>query len=91
MNKLKFVALALFGILLFSVSAVAGINQKDNQIQPVENLSISDDFYFVHLTDTHIRHKIFDRNEDTSSRLKTVVETVVSFENKPAFIVITGD
>ena len=87
MNKLKFVTITLFGILLFSASSAAVINKY----QSVENQSVSDDFYFVQLTDTHIRHKIFDPNEITTNRLKTVVETVISYENKPAFIVITGD
>lgn len=54
-------------------------------------LNNSDDFYFVHLTDTHIRHKIYDRNENTKARLSTVIEHVISFDKKPAFIVITGD
>jgi 3',5'-cyclic AMP phosphodiesterase CpdA len=92
MREIKFLTLFIFITLVFSTVIVAGFNHKisNAEIKTFDE-RLNDDFYFVHLTDTHIRHKIFDRNEDTSSRLKTVVETVVSFENKPAFIVITGD
>ena len=51
----------------------------------------SSDFYFVQLTDIHIMHKIFDRQELSKTRFSTVLHTVISFDNKPAFIVITGD
>lgn len=51
----------------------------------------STDFYFVHLTDTHIMHKFFDRHELSKTRFSIVINTVVSFDVKPAFIVITGD
>lgn len=51
----------------------------------------STDFYFVQITDTHIINKIFDRHELSKTRFSTVINTVISFDNKPAFIVITGD
>ena len=73
--------------LLIGTISVAGINQSNSF---VEKNSL-DDFYFVQLTDTHIRHKIFDLFETTTDRLKTVVEEIVSFDSPPAFVVITGD
>jgi predicted MPP superfamily phosphohydrolase len=57
----------------------------------IANEKILDDFYFVHLTDTHIRHKFIDPYEITSKRLTTVLENINSFKNPPAFVVITGD
>jgi len=48
-------------------------------------------FYFVQITDTHVMHKLFDKNEDSSKRFKSVIENVTNFDRKPAFIVITGD
>lgn len=56
-----------------------------------ESETASTDFYFVHLTDTHILNRIFDRHELSKTRFSTVINTVVSFDTKPAFIVITGD
>jgi len=92
MRKLKFLVIFIFGILIFETVAVIGVNYKisDFKIKTVQEKS-SDDFYFVQLTDTHVRNKLFDKNEASKKRLTTVLETIISFENKPAFIVITGD
>jgi predicted MPP superfamily phosphohydrolase len=51
----------------------------------------SSDFYFVQITDTHVLHRIFDRQQLSKQRFSTVIDTVVSFDPKPAFIVMTGD
>jgi len=51
----------------------------------------NDDFYFVHLTDTHVMHRLFDRDESTKKIFISAIETATSFDEKPAFIVITGD
>jgi predicted MPP superfamily phosphohydrolase len=72
------------------------LNSKEDSIQiysepDFQQNTISEDFYFVHITDTHIMHNFFDRNEISKERLKSVLNRVCSFENKPAFIVITGD
>lgn len=92
MNKLKFLIIFVFGILIFNTVAVIGVNYKnfDLEIKTFEEES-SGDFYFVQLTDTHVKYKLFDRYEASKKRLDTVLETILSFENKPAFIVITGD
>lgn len=96
--KLQIFTLFLFLILLFSGVAVLGLNQKMVVIQDKGELDFqkgdegfSDGFYFVHITDTHVKHKLFDREEVTRKILLSVMENATSFENKPAFIVITGD
>ena len=98
MKKLKLVWVFLLGILMFSSVAVGSFNQISSfNLEQVEFVSQvnngygSDDFYFVHLTDTHIMHKLFDPMEATKKRLVSVIENVTSFDEKPAFIVITGD
>ncbi|HEC81146.1 MAG TPA: hypothetical protein ENI42_01800, partial [Thermoplasmatales archaeon] len=48
-------------------------------------------FYFIQLTDTHVISKMFDKKEVYKNRLKTVLNHILSFTKKPAFIVITGD
>ena len=72
MSKLKqrLISMLLLIIILFSGINAVGLNQKTliNQINEelntyIDNELVSDDFYFVHITDTHIRHRIFDRKE----------------------------
>lgn len=94
MKKISYqiIALFLFSILLFNGLAIGGFNQEIVDNDKSEMIFQSDDdFYFVHLTDTHIRHKLFDRYETTKEILTTVIEHVISFEKEPAFIIITGD
>jgi predicted MPP superfamily phosphohydrolase len=72
------------------------LNSKEKSLKTDSKLelqhnTISDDFYFVHITDTHIMHKFFDHNEISKKKLKSVLNYICSFENKPAFIAITGD
>ena len=87
MRKFKFLIFLLIFIIIIGTLTSARLNQKN-----IESQTISiDDFYFVHLTDTHIRHKIVDKSEATTKRLTTILEKVTSFENPPDFIVITGD
>lgn len=92
MGKLKIIVLSLFCIFVLS-SLSSGVISQDtinfdkNQLNSPSN----DDFYFVHLTDTHVMHKLFDRKLFTQERFSTVLEKVTSFETKPAFIVVTGD
>ena len=91
--KIRFVSLAVLLLLIINSIIVTGIkNPLLNELNSnfLES-NTNESFYFVHLTDTHIKHRIFDRNEISLKKLKTVVETILSFEKKPAFIVITGD
>ena len=87
MRRLKFFTLILIFTIIIGTISVSGTFQSKSKI---ENNSF-EDFYFVQLTDTHIRHKIVDFEQKTTARLKTVLEKVVSYPNPPAFIVITGD
>jgi predicted MPP superfamily phosphohydrolase len=87
MRKFKFFIFLIFIIIFIGSLTTARINQKN-----IESKEISyDEFYFVQITDTHIRHKIVDRPEATTKRLTTVLHKIKSFENPPAFVVITGD
>ncbi|KYK27572.1 hypothetical protein AYK20_02260 [Thermoplasmatales archaeon SG8-52-1] len=87
MRKYKFLLFSIIVILFIGSLTSARINQKNVEIQSTSN----DDFYFCHITDTHIRHKIVDKPEATTKRLTKVLEKITSFEDPPAFVVITGD
>jgi predicted MPP superfamily phosphohydrolase len=93
MKEISFQIIVMFlsSILLFSGLAIGGFSQNNFENIKIEMIYQSDDFYFVHITDTHIMHKLFDRYETTKERLTSVVKHTISFEPKPAFIVITGD
>jgi len=100
MRKLKYY-LSLFLCCLLFISASCSIGEiHQHQIDKKTSIACSsqpsnhrtiDDFYFVHITDTHIMHKLYDPEEVTTTIFKTVRETITSFQEKPAFIVITGD
>lgn len=97
MRKLKLVALFFIITLSYSRLTAEGLSHitadrdKSEMVSQSVDEGFSDDFYFVHLTDTHVRHKSFDRNQVTTKIFKSVIEHVTSFNEKPAFIVITGD
>lgn len=84
--KLQIISLFLISILIFS-----GLSLGSSNKQKFVCLQENNDFYFVQITDTHVMHKIFDRNEISKSRFMYVLSKICSFDNKPAFIVITGD
>ena len=95
--KLQICTLFLLFILLYSGITVGVLSQKtdvarniDEQISYTED-EISDDFFFIHMTDTHLLHRIIDRQENSKKRLTAVLDYITSFEKQPAFIVITGD
>lgn len=85
MKNLQIVALLLFFVLLTSSLAIGGISKESFAYN--EN----DDFYFVHITDTHVLSKLFDVNENSVKRFRGVLDRVCSFSVKPAFVVVTGD
>jgi len=97
MKKLQIVSFFLFFVLLSSSLVVGGLPEKsfvyreNNELVSKNVVYGNDDFYFVHITDTHVMNKVFDRNEVSKKRFRSVLDRVCSFENKPAFIVITGD
>ncbi len=100
MSTLKYyVSLFLLFLLFISASCSIGeiyqqsIGGKGTIIsssQASSHLTIND-FYFIHITDTHIMHKLYDPEEVTTIIFKTAMETITSFSEKPAFVVITGD
>ncbi len=84
--KLQIISLFLVFILLFS-----GFSLGSSAKQKISVINENDDFYFVQITDTHVMHKIFDRKETSKNRFKGILNHICSFDEKPAFIVITGD
>jgi len=96
--NLMVVAFVLCILLLWAGVAVGALNrqsivdQKKIELDTLVNIrDNTDDFYFVQITDTHVMHKLFDHEEVTANIFKTVIETVTSLVEKPAFVVITGD
>ena len=86
--KFQFIVIIVLLTLLCNNYFVVGFDKID---QDKITLQKNNGFYFVQLADTHIRHKLFDLHETTKERLTTVIDHILSFEDKPAFIVITGD
>ena len=95
MKKLKLKVILFILIFILSINSIIVSGIKNPLLSESNDIylesDINDNFYFVQLTDTHVKNKIFDINESSSKRLKTALDTIKSFENKPAFIVITGD
>lgn len=95
MKKLKFQygAIIILFILLLSGMTVRGVDKKRVIVSNNEKGVgfFDNDFYFVHITDTHVMNKIFDRDEVSKKRVQSVLSRICSFEKKPAFMVITGD
>jgi 3',5'-cyclic AMP phosphodiesterase CpdA len=90
MEKINFQIIIAIVSILFLCNCLVVVGFKEFNENKII-LKNNDDFYFVHLTDTHIRHKIFDFQENTKAKLSSILNHVISFEKKPAFIVITGD
>ena len=96
MKKLKlrcYILMIIIIILILSGITTKGSTNKQlldsREEQTISNSN--NDFYFIHITDTHVMHKIFDWKEVSKKRLRTLLDHICSFEEKPAFIVITGD
>jgi predicted MPP superfamily phosphohydrolase len=94
MKKLKLQVVTSF-LIFFIISGIVVAGSIQNHIdEPVffinENQSTGD-FYFVHITDTHVVHKLYDHNETRKHWLISLLDYITSFEKPPAFVVITGD
>ena len=90
MNKIVNKLLILFFIfflITMNITVIAYENQKIINTNECDN----DNFYFVHITDTHLLNKINDTQEITKKRFIRVLNEINSFKDKPAFVVITGD
>ena len=91
MKKLKTWFFSLFIIIILTISATSTGVLSKNIMKSIETCKGSiNNFYFVHITDTHVMDEKFD-NGFSKMRLRSVLENVTSFEEKPAFVVITGD
>ena len=94
MKKLKLQVVTSF-LIFFIINGIVVAGSIQNQIdEPVifinENQSNSD-FYFVHITDTHVVSKMYDHNEIRKNWLISLLDYISSFDKPPAFVVITGD
>jgi len=87
-------------IILFAFTLpVTSISINNNKIVNTDFSNISqseisdccDDFYFIQITDTHVMHKLLDRDEEYKTLFCNLINHINSFDNKPAFIVLTGD
>lgn len=94
MNKLKLQVSSLFLIVLILNGTIVNGSIQSHRKESVsvlqKNQSTSE-FYFIHITDTHVLHKLCDRNETRKQWLTSLLQYVTSFETPPAFVVITGD
>ena len=92
MIKIKIISLLLSIIIIASIGTVGKINiesvDKENDFKCN---NFGEEFYFVQVTDTHVMHGLFDRAGNTKMRLTSVLDNISSFEEKPAFVAITGD
>jgi predicted MPP superfamily phosphohydrolase len=92
MERFKIGAFIIFFLIILNGMMLGGSTNVVPEITKERFKRILDnDFYFIHLTDTHVMHKIFDWAELSTQRLQSVLLHVSSFEKKPAFFVITGD
>jgi 3',5'-cyclic AMP phosphodiesterase CpdA len=94
----RFVVISLVFLLVItsfsSITYAYRINVESRETQ--ENISTKtteneDDYYFIQITDTHVMHKIFDLSLEYKNHLINLISHINSFENKPRFVVITGD
>ncbi|EMR73783.1 putative phosphohydrolase [Thermoplasmatales archaeon SCGC AB-539-N05] len=104
MFKKCVIAIVILSLILGGISTAA-VHQKQaivlrDGLTACTNVSSvsNDDFYFVQITDPHIRFPLFDKIHffngeklDSKEKFETVINYVISFEPKPAFVVITGD
>ena len=93
MKTLQLFAVFLTFILLISGISVTGLSQKkeNKSLNTLDEEVCSDNFYFVHLTDPHILHKLFDKKDAVKNKFNSVLNRIRSFEKKPEFVVVTGD
>ena len=79
-----------FLLIFSSITAIGYEDEITYSIDICDNLE-SEGLYFIQITDTHILHSCFDLDEKYKNRLNCVLDEIRSFNDKPAFIVITGD
>jgi len=94
MRKLKLQVVTFF-LFFLTVSGIVVAGSIQNQIcEPVISTNekpSNSDFYFVHITDTHVVSKLYDHQETRKHWLISLLDYISSFDKPPAFVVITGD
>lgn len=65
------------------------INSKNCNTK-LNNDQVEDNFYFIQITDPYIKHELFD-NAKSQNKLKSVIYYINSLDEKPAFVIITGN
>ena len=76
-------------ILFLTSFSVSSLNVNNINISK----KVNSNFYFIHVTDTHLMNESFGNiyNKYSKDRFLKVLDKINSFEDKPAFLVITGD
>ena len=74
-------------VLIGSSFSISGIRINNIELSKTE----TSDFYFVHISDTHVMNKQFDKYEEYKQNFVRVLEEIKKFKEKPAFIALTGD
>lgn len=78
----------ILGLVLIGSSFSAnGIKTNTLELSKTEN----SDFYFVHISDTHVMNKQFDKYERYKQNFVRVLDEITHFKEKPAFVALTGD
>ncbi|MCJ7572465.1 MAG: metallophosphoesterase [Candidatus Thermoplasmatota archaeon] len=92
MKKLKIVTSFLIFLTISGTVVASSIqNQIYEPVISINNNQVTSDFYFVHITDTHVVNKLYDHQETRKHWLISLLEYIASFNKPPAFVVITGD
>jgi len=90
--KLQVVSLFLIVLILNGIVVVGSFQSQSNEPANVlQKNQGTGDYYFVHITDTHVVNKLYDHNVTRKQWLTSLLHYVTSFETPPAFVVITGD
>lgn len=87
-KKVFIIIVFIFFIVISSGISVYGFKSQKSDLFTIVNL---DDYYFVQITDTHVTHKLYDKYEIYKQNFIRVLKEINSFNEKPAFVVLTGD
>ncbi len=88
MRGLKVLAILFTVVFLIPASTGYIVDLRSKSYNNRNSLGYSN-FYFVHLTDTHV--SIFGYPPNAEKYLKKVIKKLESLPDKPAFVVLTGD
>jgi len=88
MRSVIIIFVLILGLVLIGSSfSVSGIRINNIELSKTE----TSDFYFVHISDTHVMNKQFDKYEEYKQNFVRVLEEIKNFKEKPAFIALMGD